>query len=274
MARHAALDCTTRRRCGLLTCDAMTVSLGPVTFSDREVPDVIPFGGKQAMAIHKNLGGRRTVDVMGPDPDPIQWRGLFFGKTASQRARLLDALRETGAELRLSWGSFNYRVVISHFRAVYKHEWEVQYEITVEVSTPAAITPFRVLEKIIKQDWGVAKSTPGLPLAIIELLIDAQSKVDSVALAQPNGLLENASLSALTPAIAAAESAYFAVDDLLKTTEVAIQGVSLDEPNGNSVVESFTAFQIEANNAAFGSNLRTARAYIGRIVGNLTTLGG
>jgi hypothetical protein len=41
----------------------------------REVPDIIPFGGHQRPAIHNQLGGKRVIDAMGPDPTAIHWSG-------------------------------------------------------------------------------------------------------------------------------------------------------------------------------------------------------
>lgn len=252
----------------------MPVILGPVTFTDREIPDVMPFGGKQSMAVHRNLGGKRMVDIMGPNPDPIKWQGLFFGPTASQRARLLDALKDTGAELRLSWGSFNFLVVIEHFNALYKHEWEVRYEISVIISQIAAITPYPALEQIIKSDWVAAAAVPGLPNSALQAIAAAQKLIDGIAATLPNGQLANASLSALAPAIAAAEGAYNTVDGLMAATEANILGINLDAGSGASVLDGFNSFLAEASNAATASNLRVARSYLGRIVGNLTTLGG
>lgn len=252
----------------------MAVFLGPVTFTEREIPDTIPFGGRQSLAIHKNLGGQRTVDAMGPDPAPIRWSGLFFGPTASERARLCDGLKDTGAEVRLAWGSFNYLVVISDFHAVYKHEWEVHYHIAVEISTTEETTPIGPLEQIIQQDWTSALAVPGLSSAITGAISTAQTAIGNVAAAQPYGSLSNASLASLQPAITSAEAAYEAVDGELTTTENSILGINMDAAQGNSVIDGFNAFMSEASNAAYAANLRVARAYIGRIVGNLTTLGG
>lgn len=235
---------------------------------------MIPFGSKQAMAIHKNLGGKRTVDMMGPDPDPIKWTGLFYGPTASQRVRLLEALKDTGVELRLSWGSFNYLVVISHFVAAYKHEWEIHYEITVEISTTASVTPFPVLEKILNSSWAAALAVPGLSGEALSAITTAQTAVNAVAQLQPNGVLSNAGLVALSPAIAAAVSGFNAVDGLLRSAQSGIAGIDLDVARGNSTLEGFNIFQSEASAIAAASSLLTARGYLGNIVGNLTSLGG
>lgn len=113
----------------------MAVLLGSIIFQRREIPDIMPWGGAHHLVIHKLVGGTRVIDAMGPDPRPIEWRGLFLGPTATQRARICDAMKDSGAEIPLSWGSFYEPVVISHFHADYKHEWEVHYQIACELVT-------------------------------------------------------------------------------------------------------------------------------------------
>ena len=92
-------------------------------------------GRAHHLVIHKLVGGTRVIDAMGPDPRPIEWHGLFFGPTATVRARTVDAMKDSGAAIPLSWGSFYDTVVISQFVAEYKHEWEVRYHIAVELVT-------------------------------------------------------------------------------------------------------------------------------------------
>lgn len=111
------------------------VFLGPIVLFGREVPDKIPFGGKQIIAVHQEIGGTRVIDAMGPAPMPISWSAHLYshpqiGLYAADRARALDALRQSGAQVQLSWGSFSYLVVVQSFKAVYKNEWEIAYSIT------------------------------------------------------------------------------------------------------------------------------------------------
>ena len=129
-----------------------TVLLGDIVFQRREVPDHMPWGGEQKLAIHTLLGGTRVIDAMGPNPHPIQWSGLFFGTAATDRARRVDAMKDQGGQVSLHWGSFSYQVVIHKFLPVYKHEWEVHYEISCEVVTQSTSGATNTLDTSINND--------------------------------------------------------------------------------------------------------------------------
>lgn len=115
------------------------VLLGSIQFTRREIPETIPWSGKQQVAVHKQLGGQRVIDAMGPDPRPIQWSGMFFGPSAATRARAVDALLQSGTQVNLSWGSFSYVVIVVDFHPIYRHEWEIRYSITCEVVTTGPV---------------------------------------------------------------------------------------------------------------------------------------
>lgn len=110
------------------------LKLGEFEFSGFEIPEKIPFGGAQHLAVHRLIGGKRIIDAMGEDDAPLQWTGLFTGATAHQRARYLDTLRVKGAPLQLTWAEFKYLVVIKEFRADYHRFYEIPYNITCEVA--------------------------------------------------------------------------------------------------------------------------------------------
>lgn len=107
--------------------------LGNISFQEFEIPAKINFGGKQNLAIHKLVGGYRVVDTLGPDPDDIKWQGRFRGASALSRARALDRLRASGAQVPLMWGGLSYSVVLSHFKADYEKFYEIPYECTCTV---------------------------------------------------------------------------------------------------------------------------------------------
>ena len=111
----------------------MALVLGPIVFSDFEIPSKIDFGGRQAMHIHKLVGGGRVIDTMGPDDDPVRWRGRFRGPSAPSRARALLALKDSGAMVPLMWGGFFFLVVVSHVNVDYENFREVKYSVDCEV---------------------------------------------------------------------------------------------------------------------------------------------
>jgi hypothetical protein len=120
------------------------VTLGSFVFKGFEVPQRAPFGGDQAMAIHKLIGGARVIDTMGRDDAAIKWEGLFLSPDADKRALQLDQLRVAGAPLVLSWGAHRNLVVIRSFLPVFERNNKVPYSIACEVlqdmanPTPAA----------------------------------------------------------------------------------------------------------------------------------------
>lgn len=138
-----------------------TLKLGDFVFSGTEIPEAIPFGGDQAMVVHRLVGGRRVIDAMGRDDAPLEWSGVLFGAEALERARYLDWLRVSGRELDLSWSELSHRVVIRSFRARYLLANNIPYSITCEVveqtSSPVTDAPPAGVDVFIAQDLQEAK---------------------------------------------------------------------------------------------------------------------
>ncbi|MFS2106638.1 hypothetical protein [Ralstonia sp. Ralssp135] len=111
------------------------LKLGSFQFKDLEVPESIPFGGTQKLAMHDLVGGTRVIDSMGAFCGPVEWSGWLLGKDALARARALDDLRERGASLLLQWSEIYYAVVIRDFRADFQRSYKIPYKITCEVAS-------------------------------------------------------------------------------------------------------------------------------------------
>jgi hypothetical protein len=107
--------------------------LGGVAFQDFEVPPEIAAGGEQALFTHKYPGGARTVDTMGPDDDPIAWRGYFEGTNALPRAQQIDIMRRQGQAVVLTWSAYQYLVVVKTFRWRFLRYYHIAYELALEV---------------------------------------------------------------------------------------------------------------------------------------------
>ncbi|NTG73306.1 amidohydrolase [Agrobacterium rhizogenes] len=110
-----------------------TLIIGGISLSEWEIPERINFGGRQQVTVHKLIGGNRTVDAMGPDPDDVRWSGRFRGPNALTRATALDALRASGAEVPLYYLGRVLTVVITQFRADAERSYEIPYQITCTV---------------------------------------------------------------------------------------------------------------------------------------------
>lgn len=117
-----------------------------IVFEASEVPEHIPFGGDQMVAVHQFVGGKRQVDTLGPSDAPITWSGIFFGPIAQYRARYLDTLRRNGQPVTITWGQWRYIGVISKFIGTIRQPWNIPYTITVIVQQdevrpiPTAVT--------------------------------------------------------------------------------------------------------------------------------------
>ena len=115
------------------------VVLGGYVFQDFEIPEEINWGGKQQLKIHDMVGGSRTVDAMGPSPIDISWKGRFRGSNAISNARMIDAMRASGAQVELQWLGLIYMVVIESFEPRTEKYYEVPYTIKcVVVDDPFA----------------------------------------------------------------------------------------------------------------------------------------
>jgi hypothetical protein len=251
------------------------VLLGSIIFQGREVPDVMPWGGRQTLAIHRQLGGSRVIDAMGPDPRPIEWHGRFQGTSATVRARLVDALKDTGARVPLQWGSFSYTVVIADFEAFYKHEWEVTYRIACEVVSQGPPLPAPNLDSVIKTDFSALTTNPTIPLAAQTLIATAQTSISTIAAVQPTHQIADASLAQIQPAIVAAQAAFDSLLAARQAAEGAMSGINLDSFLGSSsVLDGIKLLSIEQANQVVSADLSIALGYMGRVVGNLTSAGG
>lgn len=128
-----------------------TLRLGEVTFANFEIPEKINFGGDQSLAVKNLVGGQRVVDAMGRLDDDITWSGMFFGSTATFRARFLDAMRTQASKLPLTWSQFSFLVVIKSFKPSFEREYQIPYTITCTVVQDLT-KPFPVLLPVAYND--------------------------------------------------------------------------------------------------------------------------
>lgn len=114
----------------------ITLVLGDFTFQDMEVPEVIGFGGAQALSVKKLLGGVRVIDAMGTDPKPLEWSGTFFptqdGQSALDRALTLQQMKDAAQPIALSWDQLYLMVYIRSFEPDYRFA-RIPYRIVCEV---------------------------------------------------------------------------------------------------------------------------------------------
>ena len=163
------------------------LKLGDFQFKDLEVPESLPFGGTQKLAMHDLVGGTRVIDSMGAFCGPVEWSGWLLGKDALARARQLDDLRERGASLLLQWSEIYYAVVIRDFRADFQRSYKIPYKIVCEVASD--LSKFggsdagQSIDRQIKSD-AAAVTDMGSAIgdgALSGLIDSANSAIDTVA---------------------------------------------------------------------------------------------
>ncbi|MCK4121408.1 hypothetical protein HFK83_03360 [Ralstonia pseudosolanacearum] len=189
----------------------LVLQLGDFQFQRQEIPESIPFGGAQRLAMHDLVGGTRVVDSMGAFSAPIDWSGWLLGQSALARARQLDGMRAAGEVLVLQWSELSFAVVIRDFRADFQRYYQIPYRITCEVVEDLTL------------------STAGLSLPSMDSLIDGD-------LATAGGLMS----SITDPTL----------NGLYGTMQTAINGVSsfanAAQSTLNSVLQPMAAFRTQA----------------------------
>ncbi|MBE3584834.1 MAG: LysM peptidoglycan-binding domain-containing protein [Thermoanaerobacter sp.] len=112
---------------------AYKLQLDNITFSGFELPEELPLGGEQKLAVRQFPGGHKSVQVMGDFDDPIEWSGELWGQGALEKALALDEMRRAGKPLLLSWGPVARRVIVASFKFRPMNEYRVPYTIRLEV---------------------------------------------------------------------------------------------------------------------------------------------
>jgi hypothetical protein len=92
-----------------------TLSLAGIVFDDFSAPSRLPFGGRQAMVIHKLPGGSRAIDTLGPDEDDIAFEAQFFGNDAWAKVQALEGVRAAGQVVPLIFNGQTRLVILSAF---------------------------------------------------------------------------------------------------------------------------------------------------------------
>lgn len=182
------------------------IVLGDVALSGFEIPAQIPFGGDQALKVHKLLGGARVVDALGRDDIEIAWTGRFQGADAEGRAQLLDQMRQAGQPVSLTWGEQSYTVVIAKFTVDWQRFYQQPYSISCVIVTDNSSGPAAAdatLDDLVDGDMtSVGALSPSITDPTVQPAINGLNAAIAAV-----GTLQGASLTALGPVATAAQSA-------------------------------------------------------------------
>lgn len=111
--------------------------LGDVIFDPNanpfSVPDMVKSGMGQMLGIIKTIGGGKTIDAMGQDPEKITWSGRWRAPDAVGNNDAMVAMAAAGNQVICTWGAYFYQVVVSKYTFDYEKGWEIPYSVELEV---------------------------------------------------------------------------------------------------------------------------------------------
>ncbi|MDF7789572.1 hypothetical protein CG435_23455 [Pantoea ananatis] len=175
--------------------------LGDFEFLDFEVPERLALPGRQKTVLHQMVGGKRVIDVLGVEYDPLTWSGVFTGYQAGDRVKALERMRDAGKELTLTLDDYSFTVVITSFVPVYEFIYRRSYTIEVAI---------------------VASNAS--PLRVDALTGALQGLLDS-DIGQALGLSDVIDVSTVTTAVTKVQSAVKQVNDFAHATVEQVQSV-------------------------------------------------
>lgn len=164
-----------------LNLSATRLILGGFEFLEFEIPTSIAIPGRQKTVIHQMIGGKRIIDVLGVEYDPIVWNGIFTDSTTQSRINVLERMRDAGEIVTLTLDGYSFDVLITNFVTTYEFVYRRPYQIELAV-VKRNDNPLQVdaltgsLNALINSDIGKS-----LGLASI---IDVQSVTDAVKTVQ------------------------------------------------------------------------------------------
>lgn len=140
--------------------------LGDFEFLDFEVPERIAIPGRQKTVLHQMVGGKRVIDVLGVEYDPLTWSGVITGSQSGDRVKALERMRDAGEEITLTLDEYSFTVVITSFVPVYEFIYRRPYSIEVAIVANNA-SPLKVdaltgaLQGLLNSDVGQALGLSG-----------------------------------------------------------------------------------------------------------------
>lgn len=112
---------------------ATRLTLGDFEFVSFEVPESITVGAKQHTMVHKLVGGKRVIDVLGTDYENLSWSGWITGATAGDRTKALETMRDRGEALTFTLDDYRFKVVIGDFKSRFEHLYRRPFTIELIV---------------------------------------------------------------------------------------------------------------------------------------------
>ncbi|WP_428375201.1 hypothetical protein [Lichenicoccus sp.] len=250
----------------LATLEQAPLILGSVLFYGHEVPARIKVGGQHAVSIHRLPGGGRIIDAMGPDEGAISWTGYFTGPSAAARARVVDAIRQNGDLVGLSFGDYAFNVVVVHF------DYDIQDR--------GAVISYRIRAEILPSTTSPVNDTAGaIATSISNDLLTAASLLPGSAagssLSQAQVVIAAASAPTATQTLALVGNALSAGGSALQAA-LSMTGAGLVTGGANFGTAGTSQPSLDglAQDAGSLAAMTQSAGYVNRSQSNLNQLAG
>ena len=245
--------------------------LGPVQFAGIEVPQVIAWGGAQKMVVHKLPGGARVIDVMGRDDMDLTWSGYLEGPYAVQRAQELDALRVAGQQVTLTWETFSFTVVVSHFKGSFRRRNWIPYEVTCTVLSDNAQQTVAAPTTLLGQLSADVSSALGVTLPVVNsTLTDLQAVSSLVENAQSiarGGLTFNSVLAGIVTATNGLNSVISDTGSVISSVNSSVNLLGQSDP-----LAAISSLGTLVSNGGYLAGATQQLGYVDRMAQNLLNL--
>ena len=242
----------------------LPVVLGPLELTGLEVPDAYDRAGTMQPVVHRLIGGGRVVQLLGPDPGRRRLQGVFTGPRATERAQILEAMRDQGDRMSLTIGVWQEFVVVTSVVLRYAQQGSVvQYLLEAESLPGGAAglvaTAAAVLASIGTQlaFASINAEFAGSPDAISGLA----GATSAVTAAQSSMSRPGVDLTSVSTALAATTSA----------SEASLAAIADDAPIGSIVANSSSLSAATSTAATLAASVN-AQAYTHCAASNLALL--
>lgn len=180
---------------------ATRLTLGSFEFQGFEVPESIKISAKQQVAVHKLVGGKRVVDVLGTDFENLTWTGWMVGTSAPDRTKAIEDMRDAGMPVTFTLEDYSFSVVITGFSSDFQHTYRRPYSIELTI--------------IARQD----------SVSALDALTGSLDALINSDIGEALGLSSIINVQAVTDAVTAVQTAVSQVQDIANATVSAVQTI-------------------------------------------------
>lgn len=110
--------------------NVITLAGTQLTFTDWAMPEHVSFGGPYQHTVHFQPGGARQIDMLGNNPKPFRFSGIFIGAQAEQNFQYFEQLKVAGNPTTLQFGVVKaQQVVITDLTWEYFYNSRIEYMV-------------------------------------------------------------------------------------------------------------------------------------------------